>query len=109
MKVITGDRGTGKTTMLIEESAKTGAYIVVAHRRLARFVSDMARGKNLRIPYPITFDEFLSGLPGRASGRDFHVLIDDVNLLLDHLARWMPIDGITVYTDPNSYFHLEKK
>jgi hypothetical protein len=106
MKVIAGDRGTGKTVALIRESAKTGAYIVVAHQRLASWTAEKAREMGLKIPFPITFDEFLDGRSTYGRGMEYHVLIDDVNLLLLRLARSIPIDGFSVNAAAEHYVHL---
>lgn len=106
-RVITGERGTGKTLKLIQESAKTGAYIVCSHRHLAEWTSQKAKDWGYKIPFPITFDEFLRDSFGRGLRQPIHLLIDDAHLLLYQLTRDnVVIDTITVNTVDERYEHL---
>jgi hypothetical protein len=106
MKIITGDKGTGKTVALIQESAKTKAYIVVSDRHHAAWVERKAHEMGLKIPFPLTYDEFLDGRANYGRGMKYAVLIDDVNLLLLYLARSIPIDGFSVTISPKDNIHL---
>jgi hypothetical protein len=108
MIVITGERGTGKTHRLIEEAAKSGAYIVVKSRDLASWTAEQARGMGKQIPFPITFDELLTGRASYGRGMRYHILIDDVDLLLHALCLDIPIDGIAISTEADHYEHLHR-
>lgn len=84
MKTIIGKTGTGKTKALIEESAKTRAYIVCPSLGRANDIQKFARELGLDIPLPITYGEFI--------GRDYSpsgisgFLIDDVEMLLQRIS-----------------------
>lgn len=109
MKVITGDRGTGKTAELIKESAKTGAYIVVSNRHIANYVAQMAKDLNLQIRFPITFDELFHGSLRTKGLANIHLLIDDVDSLINKILGHYWIDSITCNTEPGNYLRLEPK
>lgn len=49
MKIYSAERGTGKTTTLIKESAKTGAIIVVASYPMANYIIGLAKRLDLDI------------------------------------------------------------
>lgn len=49
-----GERQSGKTTMLIEMSEKTGATIVVATYPMAKYIQLLAARMGKKIPVPIT-------------------------------------------------------
>jgi len=85
-KIIVG-RGQGKTSMLIEMSAQTGARIVTRDKDFARHTMRMALDMQIEIPDPITYREFVSGT---FRGYDIHaLLIDDV----DALVQWIASNG----------------
>ena len=93
MEIIVRGRRLGKTEELIKESAKTGYYIVAINHRLAEITS-RAKELGLKIPFPITFSEFLDG---RFRGLDIKgFLIDDVDVLLLQLSRGVPIAAVTI-------------
>ena len=79
MKIIRTDRGRGKTTELIKQSAKDGSYILCMNKGNARHIYDMAKKMNFNIPYPIT----VADLPLR--GFKGSVLIDEVDYILPRL------------------------
>ena len=92
MKVIVSGRGTGKTTALIRLSAEGGCYIVCHSWEEANRVYGRAVEMGLRIPVPITHDEFLSS---RYYGRGIRgFLIDNVDMLLSRLSS-VPIIAFT--------------
>lgn len=92
-----GESRSGKTTRLIERSAKEGIYILVANKEIARCVADQAKEMGLDIPYPVTLDEYLRGnkFQGSSIRRD-GLLIDDLDMVLDLLFRGIPIRGVTL-------------
>lgn len=94
MRIISRPRGGGKTTELIRISAENFSYIVVDSRRRAAAVFHQAKDMGLDIPFPITYDELING--------DFYgkgiaaFLIDDIDQLVQRLARGVPVRAITI-------------
>ena len=109
MNVVIGERCSGKTTRLIERSAKEGIYILVANKGMARCVADQAKEMGLEIPYPITVGEYLRGnkFQGSSIRRD-GLLIDDLDMVLDLLFRGIPIREVTL-TDRGNVEKLETR
>lgn len=54
-----GERQSGKTTMLIEMSEKTGATIVVATYPMAKYIQLLAAQMGKKIPVPIQISKLL--------------------------------------------------
>jgi hypothetical protein len=54
-----GERQSGKTTMLIEISEKTGATIVVATYPMAKYIQLLAAQMGKKIPVPITATNYI--------------------------------------------------
>lgn len=78
INVIAGRRHSGKTTKLINISHETGYPIVTLDKRRAVNVRGIARNMGVRIPMPVTLEEYR---------RDHHypsepVLVDDVESIL---------------------------
>lgn len=99
MKIIIGDRYKGKTERLIQMSAESQAYIVVRDHRTAYSIAQRATAAGLKIPFPLTYQEFID----KQFGSAVRFLIDDADALLSHLARGRleaisltsyPVDGI---------------
>ena len=97
MQIILAERGVGKSTELIKQSAATGVYILVATRERARYLADMARNLELRIPFPVTIDEFFysNGFRGSCIRRD-GILIDDAEDVLQHFLAGISIRTMTI-------------
>ena len=88
MKIIRTDRGRGKTTELIKQSARDRSYILCMNKENARYIYDMAREMNLNIPHPITTADLpLRGFKGS-------VLIDEIDYILPRLIGTQ-VDVIT--------------
>ena len=106
-KYLIGERCSGKTTRLIERSAKEGIYILVANKEMARCVADQAKEMGLDIPFPVTVGEYLRGnkFQGSSIRRD-GLLIDDLDMVLDLLFRGIPIREVTL-TDRGNVEKLE--
>lgn len=88
-EIYIGGRQTGKTTLLIAESAKTGNTIAVATHRMAQYIEDMATEMGLVIPKPVTYEDILQNYRERKTKR---YLADELQFLLYQLN----IDGCTV-------------
>ena len=54
MNIYISGRQFGKTTMLIKESARTGATIAVANYQMVEYIQGMAAQMGLKIPQPVT-------------------------------------------------------
>lgn len=82
MKIIAAKRQTGKTTMLIEESARTGATIAVATHQMADNVQYMAAQMGLKIPEPVTYAKIFRNYDCNKTTR---YLVDELQLMLGQL------------------------
>lgn len=76
MKLITGNRISGKTTELIKKSSNSGIYILVETREQALLIAKQAKELKLKIPFPITVDELMKSTPSKFI-REKGVLIDE--------------------------------
>ena len=85
MKVYSAKRGTGKTTMLIEESARTGAIIVVSSYPMVNYTMVLAMRLNLDIPEPITVTNYLKALVHGGLNKEQKYLIDDLHAILSQM------------------------
>ena len=84
MKIIKGERGSGKTTKLIEQSYIYGYKIVVATDMQKQSIQKKAEDMGLKIPSPITYDEII------ANNEDYwgeDVLIDELQYFLTYTLR----------------------
>ena len=79
MQIYIGERQSGKTTMLIEMSEKTGATIVVATYPMANYIQLLA-GK--KIPVPITVTNYIRLLARGGLGKSEKYLVDELQMML---------------------------
>jgi len=84
MKIIYEERGKGKTNNLIKIAAKEDAYLVVLNRKEAERIFRESKKKNLKIKYPLTFDEFIHR---KLALNRIKIVIDNADLLLQVLAQ----------------------
>lgn len=79
-------RASGKTTLLIKESAKTGMPIIEPNTASARYVEEQAREMGVKIPEPISATSWNSGY---YRGSDFNridgFLVDEVDTVLANI------------------------
>jgi len=87
MRLITGPRCSGKTTTLMEESARTGVPIISPSMGMANYISMLAKEQGLDIPEPTSINKIVNhgGRPGK-------YLIDELEMCL----RQLGIDPIAV-------------
>ena len=79
-------RASGKTTLLIKESAKTGRPIIEPNTASARYVEEQARNMGLKIPEPISATSWNSGYyRGSNFNRIDGFLIDEVDSVLANI------------------------
>lgn len=102
MKIIAKPRMAGKTTELVKLSAENNWYIVSADRpRAVNTFHGIAKELELSIPFPLTFEEFITGQfcaghPDRPGPGIKGFLIDDVDDLLRLFAKGTPIHAVTL-------------
>lgn len=87
-----GERQSGKTTMLIEMSEKTGATIVVATYPMAKYIQLLAAQMGKKIPVPITVTNYIRLLASGGLGKSEKYLVDELQMMLSA----MNIEAATV-------------
>ena len=93
MEVICKPRQCGKTTEIIKMCAEYGGYIVCINKDETHRVAQQAREMGLKIPLPISADEFLKGQYHGAGVKRFY--LDNVDLLLQQMTS-VPIKAISL-------------
>lgn len=106
MKKIIGERGSGKTTKLIEQAAKENLVIVTATDTQANNIRKRADELDLTI-VATSVGNIINNFDSRsvlaALIRKNGILIDDVDLVLANLLPEVPIKGISL-TDNHQKF-----
>lgn len=93
MHILVGERATGKTSQLIKIAAENGGYIVCRSKMMAGEINNMAHKMELRIAFPLTYEEFLQR---RYFGKGISKFyIDDADALLQSMTE-VPIEIITL-------------
>ena len=85
-----GERQSGKTTMLIEMSEKTGATIVVATYSMAKYIQLLAAQMGKKIPVPITVTNYIRLLASGGLGKSEKYLIDELQMMLSAMNVEFP-------------------
>lgn len=80
--VYIGSRQSGKTTLLIRESARTGAIIAVATYPMVQHVKFLAKSLDLDIPEPVTYAEIFRTYRENKTKR---YLVDELQMMLGQL------------------------
>lgn len=88
----------GKTTMLIKESARTGATIAVANYKMVEYVQSRAREMGLDIPEPVTYAEMFKSYWHNKTTR---YLVDELQMMLSQLN----VDICTLNYEPVRYLN----
>ena len=81
MRFITGPRRTGKTTTLMEDSARTGIPIIAPSMMMANYISMLAKERGLDIPEPTSINKVVN-----RGGRPGKYLIDELEMCLRQLG-----------------------
>lgn len=81
-KIFTGGRGSGKTTKCIEESARTGRYILVPNRAMAKFLYAQSLEMGVSIPFPVTIKDLEGPSP---SIRKNGLIVDETTMVLEKI------------------------
>lgn len=98
-KILQGGRSSGKSLALIQESARTGIYIMVRNRERALQLSKQAREMGYNIPFPVTVQEWLQS-PDRFGSsviRRDGIYIDDVDDVFREIFKPLKINAVTMY------------
>lgn len=95
MKLIVGNRASGKTTKAIETSAREWKYIIVRDFSETRSIVQKAKEMKLDIPYPITIDELLSYNLKQTSMKVDGIIIDNALDVLQKIIN-VPITLATI-------------
>jgi hypothetical protein len=96
MKLVVGDRQSGRTTELIKAAAEDEAhglvsYIVCHSQEEAYRISQLAQQMKLSIGFPLTYDEFIHR---SYYGTNIDKLyIDNLRMFLDHISI-VPIEMV---------------
>lgn len=98
MEIYISGRQFGKTTMLIKESARTGATIAVATYQMAMHVKSLARRLGLDIPEPVTYYQIFHSYRENEKKR---YLVDELQMMLSQLN----VDIATVDLEPIQYLN----
>lgn len=85
-----GERQSGKTTMLIEMSEKTGATY-----SMANYIQLLAARMGKKIPVPITVTNYISLLASGGLGKSKKYLVDELQMMLSA----MNVEAATVDCD----------
>lgn len=100
-----GERQSGKTTMLIEMSEKTGATIVVATYPMAKYIQLLAAQMGKKIPVPITVTNYIRLLASGGLGKSEKYLVDELQMMLSA----MNVEAATVDCDCIEVLRGQKK
>lgn len=92
-----GNRGTGKTSRLIELADRYFSYIVVPDTRTVQMIARKAREEGKKIPFPATYHEFTAGR-FYGSGIKGGFVIDNVERLLCCMARGVGVRAFSLDT-----------
>ena len=107
MQITIGKRCSGKTTRLIERSAREGLYILTATKHRAQAIFDRARDMGFYIPFPVTAEEYYrsNGFAGSIIRRK-GLLIDDMDDVIQVMLTGIPIREVTM-TDHKNIEYLD--
>lgn len=95
MRLIAGNRASGKTTKAIETSAREWKYIIVKDFSETRSIVQKAKEMKLDIPYPITIDELLGYNLNRTSMKADGIIVDNALDVLQKIIN-APITLATI-------------
>lgn len=98
--LIVGGKGAGKTVKCIRLAAKHNSHIVCLSDRERRSIIRMSSKLGLEIQPPITYGEFIDG---HFSSLDVNsVIIDNVDQLVDYIARGAKVIGMSIYAETSA-------
>ena len=80
MNIAFKTRGKGETSLLIEQSAKTGQRIITSTVRSAKYVQNLAKKQGKEIPCPIDIKHYIENDKNKYN--DKGVLLDEGDICL---------------------------
>lgn len=97
MKIINGERGSGKTDGLIFAAYATGARIIAPSNAMAKRIADRAKERGIDILPPMGYHDYLDG-PGKlAATQREPILIDEAETIIkEALELWFRKEVIAV-------------
>jgi len=98
MDVFCGGKRSGKSYYAVTQSAFTGATIVCMHKSEAKRIKQIAAELSLKIPEPMTFDDFKNNSKIKHGTSGY--VIDNADILLSEMAGGRPVQAITVTYEP---------
>lgn len=97
MKVINGERGSGKTDGLIFTAHATGARIIAPSEAMARIIAERAKERGIDILPPMGYNAYLDGPAKMGAERRTPILIDEAESIIEEALRlWFRSDVIAV-------------
>lgn len=105
MKIIYDKPRTGKTTELIKRCAENGGYIVCINENSRDDI--MEKEMKVKIPYPLTFGEFLGGRYYPQGVK--RVYIDNADMLIKTIAKGVDVDSIVMDNLEDCYLEENKQ
>lgn len=95
MKVIYQPRGTGKTTELVKESARTRAVIVCYNPAEVHNILHLAKCLKLDVPKPIIMDQIFNHSHRRVNTKGLKLIFDDLGCMLERFVG-CPIHAVSI-------------
>lgn len=96
MKVICGDRRTGKTTELLKLADNRNGHIVSASRRMAKITYERAKREGYDINPPLTPWDVFGDDEGWTNGMEIDkIYIDDLDRIIQYMSRYK-IGAVTI-------------
>lgn len=97
MKIINGERASGKTDGLIFAAYATGARIIAQTEARARVIAERAKERGIDILPPMGYHEYLDGPAKMAATDRAPILIDEAETIIaDALEAWFRKEVIAV-------------
>ena len=85
MNIYYGARLSGKSSILVIESAKTGAIIVAPNYQMCDYLVSLAKMYGLEIPQPITVNRYIRILHLGGMNKTQKYLIDELQMVLHQM------------------------
>jgi hypothetical protein len=100
MKIMNGERGSGKTVAAIQRAYETGAYIITFNHDESCRIMTVATELGFNIRYPVTITEFLNG--GMRGSRVRNVILDNADMVLKQIFQGFDIELMTMTMEGDS-------
>lgn len=99
--IIVADRCTGKTRHLIQKCSQDEySLIVCPNGMMCNYTFKEAESMGVKIPMPITFEDFVSGKFSSRNVNKFY--FDELGISLSGMAKGIPIDTVIIGFETDS-------